>query len=827
VSSRPRRSRLARPAPKSVPKDRHAAMATGAVTLGIAALTAPGADAATFNVTNLNDSGAGSLREALVSANTTLGADVVTFQSGLSGTITLTSGELHIYDSVDVQGPGVAVLSVSGDDTSRVFYVYSPVDPPINVTISGLTITNGFDPSIGGGIFDAGANLTLDHDVITNSFVGEGAGGGVAQVPGEVSTGTIHILDTTISVNQGFVGAGLFLAGNDAPAEILDSVISGNMGLIGGGIAFYYPTDDITIARTTISGNTATYLGGGIALYGTFGGKITIDSSTISGNSAGVAGGGLAFYYASDLVTIQNSTISGNQAPFVGGAFIGYASGGLDISFSTISGNTGTTAFGGLYHYGNDLPLDNTIIAGNISPTDPDISGGATFVLNYSLVEDPGSATIVQNAGAIVGVDPQLGPLQNNGGPTETHLPALNSVAIDAGDPAYVPPPATDQRGFARKVAAAVDMGAVEVNGGTFDFSSATYSVNEDGVSVTITVNRTGGTDPASVDYTTSDGSASAGADYTLTSGTFSFLAGETSAMFVVPILDDTLVEGDETFNLALSNPSPGSTLGAQSTAVVTIIDFEPGTVQFSAASTQVREDQGPLVITVTRTGGSDGPLTVNFATSDGTANAGSDYTDTSGSVTFGDGDATPKTITIPIKNDFTAEPPEDFTVTLSGPSAGSVGAPGVLTATIVDPPPPIPLFGWLGKMLLALFTAITGVFVIHRNRIMGILFAALLIGSLTLPAHAQWGQFRANRPEQRGGTLASVVKDGANVTFTLTDGKTLTVPASKVRVIDRRDKKRVPATLQDLKPGMNLKIVQRTNPKTHQTRVKVKILGP
>src|SRR5206468_3767801 len=106
-------------------------------------------------------------------------------------------------------------------------------------------------------------------------------------------------------------------------------------------------------------------------------------------------------------------------------------------------------------------------------------------------------------------------------------------------------------------------------------FSAATYSVNENSASVTITLTRTGGTDPASVAYTTSNGSASAGSDYTLTSGTASFAAGVTTATFNVPILDDNIVEGNETFNLALSSPSPGAALGAQATAVVTIVDME------------------------------------------------------------------------------------------------------------------------------------------------------------------------------------------------------------------------------------------------------------
>jgi len=109
---------------------------------------------------------------------------------------------------------------------------------------------------------------------------------------------------------------------------------------------------------------------------------------------------------------------------------------------------------------------------------------------------------------------------------------------------------------------------------GTVQFSNPIFTVNENGGSVTITVTRTGGTAAnATVNYTTSNGSASAGSDYTTASGTLTFLAGETSKTFTIPILNDAALEGVESINLTLSSPTGGVTLGAQSTAAVNISD--------------------------------------------------------------------------------------------------------------------------------------------------------------------------------------------------------------------------------------------------------------
>ena len=146
----------------------------------------------------------------------------------------------------------------------------------------------------------------------------------------------------------------------------------------------------------------------------------------------------------------------------------------------------------------------------------------------------------------------------------------------------------------------------------TLQFSSATYNVNENGSSATITITRTGGSaGSVGAHFATSNGTATAGSDYTAVTQTVLFANGDaTNKTVAIPILDDMLVEANETVNLTLSSPTGGATLGNPATAVLTIIDNDaPGTLQFSTATYSVNENGGSATITITRTGGSAGSV--------------------------------------------------------------------------------------------------------------------------------------------------------------------------------------------------------------------------
>ena len=227
--------------------------------------------------------------------------------------------------------------------------------------------------------------------------------------------------------------------------------------------------------------------------------------------------------------------------------------------------------------------------------------------------------------------------------------------------------------------------------------SAANYNVSETGATVTITANRIGpATAAATVTWTTSNGTATAGTDFGTSgsgvqrTGTITWTAGtSTPKTFTIPILNDALAEGSESFNVTLSNPSAGIVLGTPSSATVTIVDDDippESTVQFTVGKTTVLESAATVDVTVSRTGGAyTFAGSVNYATAAGTALVTSDFTTRTGTLTWGSGDSTSRTITVPVTNDAVAELLKS-TVTLSAPTPGiGLGTPASTTVRIQD----------------------------------------------------------------------------------------------------------------------------------------------
>ncbi|OSI38618.1 DUF4082 domain-containing protein [Bradyrhizobium canariense] len=226
--------------------------------------------------------------------------------------------------------------------------------------------------------------------------------------------------------------------------------------------------------------------------------------------------------------------------------------------------------------------------------------------------------------------------------------------------------------------------------------NTSTIYVSEAAGAATVTVGRSGDLQSqTTVEYTTNEiggaGSAQAGLDYIqptfngrANTGLVVFGPGESTKSFTIPIVNDQLVEGTETFAVGLQNPGSGS-LGVPRTVLVSIVDDDsPASILMADAAVSVAESTPTATITLLRSGSASQAATVGFTTSSGSALAGSDFTTSSGTVTFAAGQVS-QTISVPIINDTTPESDETFTVTLSNPTGATLGAQTTTTVKILD----------------------------------------------------------------------------------------------------------------------------------------------
>lgn len=355
--------------------------------------------------------------------------DTIQFDSSLFGssqqTITLASGALFSNTSVSITGPGADKLAIADTavDFYETFWNFG------TTSVSGLTfeeLNNGnqlnvTDICVTGGVSNSpGGTMTITHSTIS----------GAQGKPGIQAEGRMTIVNSTISNND----AGILCFGGTL--SITDSTISDNVEDTGG-----YNFGDGTVSAAGII-NVA--------------GSVTISGSTICNNqnidSFGPLGHAGGIINDRGTVIINDSTITGNEAAKGTGAIENLSS--LTLNNSTVVANSSNSAFPQLSAAGifNDdqssmFSAGNSIIAGNTG------GGGDLLSANGATFDDLG--------GNLIGGDPMLGPLQDNGGPTQTMLPVAGSPAIDAGNTSLVTGP-TDQRGFARVVGAVVDSGAVE-----------------------------------------------------------------------------------------------------------------------------------------------------------------------------------------------------------------------------------------------------------------------------------------------------------------------------------------------------------------------------
>jgi hypothetical protein len=272
---------------------------------------------------------------------------------------------------------------------------------------------------------------------------------------------TVGISGVTIQHGNAGTSAGI---DNNGSLNLSNSVVADNHAAFDG--AGIFSSGLLIVSDSTITNNSVDDDGGGIENTG----SMTLIDSTVSDNQAGSTGAGIA---NSGVLNVTNSTISGNRAAGNGGGIIN--SGAVALNNATIVGNSsgGESAGGGIFHSGNSAILRNSILAANRASASPDCFGTLASQ-GFNLLGSNSGCAFKATAGDKVGnievpIDPRLGALQNNGGPTSTHALLAGSPAIDAGNPAApggegAACAAADQRGIARPQGAACDIGAYEAS---------------------------------------------------------------------------------------------------------------------------------------------------------------------------------------------------------------------------------------------------------------------------------------------------------------------------------------------------------------------------
>ena len=230
--------------------------------------------------------------------------------------------------------------------------------------------------------------------------------------------------------------------------------------------------------------------------------------------------------------------------------------------------------------------------------------------------------------------------------------------------------------------------------GGTLQFSVAAFSATEGSAPAAVTLTRTGGTSGAvSVRVTTGNGTATAGADYTATSVVVSWPAGDATPQTVlIPLLNDSTYEGEETIALTLSQVTGVAALGEPAAATLTLQDDDPappGVLALSPVTLTVAENTPSVTFTVTRSGGTGGAASVAYATMNGSATAPADYAAGSGVLTWAAGEAGPRTVTITLADDTLYEgDSEAFTFALSGATGAPISGSATATVTLTENDP-------------------------------------------------------------------------------------------------------------------------------------------
>lgn len=474
----------------------------------------------TFTVTNTNDSGEGSLRRAINDAKITPGENTIVFAPNVGGTSS--DAAIELQSAL----PQLNSVRIEGPGAHRLTVQPPPPGDP-NSNFRVFTVASGASVSIEGLTISQGSPRDIASD----------DGGGILNP----ATATLTITNSIVSDNRADDGGGIH-----------------NMGTL-------------TLEGSTVCNNVAP---AGAGIFNALGGALTVTDSTVCANTGSGPGGGI---FNAGTLTVEDSTFSGNNGFSSGGDSKSYGDvihneGGAanaDIRSTTITANDVRSLPVTVFNGGTQdkLVLTNTIVAGN-SPT--------------GVAEAEVGSSFTSGGFNLIGGDPKLGALQDNGGPTKTHLPLAGSPALDKGKSQGTTP--TDQRGVKRPQDDPSVANAI--NGGGSDIGAVEAKVPEVSIGDVSLAEGTGGTTTATftvrlsesevpgryvpVDYATQDDEATSPDDYSSASGTLEFTArGDAASKTIdVAVQADAIDEPTETFLVNLSSSGPpqyiadGSALG-------------------------------------------------------------------------------------------------------------------------------------------------------------------------------------------------------------------------------------------------------------------------
>lgn len=580
--------------------------------------------------------------------------------------------DLDLSSTLTMTGAGPESTFLDGANSHRILQTAGIAD----LTIAALTLRNGrvTGPSDrGGAIYNLGTLLL--HNVTVMSNTAETGGGGI------FNSGMLRVRDSRILSNTSEGAGGGFYGWNQGTFTVTDSLIAANTASQGGGI---FSSSPFSLEDVTVRDNNSAIFGGGMVI---FAGPTTLNGVSIYDNETDGYGAGILVN--AGVVTVTNTTISGNTGDSWSGVANISSSAQTAILNSTVAHNVDSGAgvdYGGIGNI-NDaiITLQNTIVANNDGRNC--VNSGDWTSLGHNVSSD--GYCEFDAAGDLQFTDPHLAPLADYGGPTLTHALQPGSVAIDGGDDNACP--ATDQRGVPRPVdgdndgMAVCDIGAFEA-GNQLVVSDASVTEGNSGPTntvFTVTVAPTS-TQTIMVDYSTSEGTATAGSDYTTVSDTLVFSPGQATGLITVTVIGDTDDEPDETFTVNLSGASNADILDGQGEATIVDDDGLSSLTIADAAADEGDSGSTTAAFVVTLSPAAAQTVSVDYTTVDGSAAAGSDYTEVSGTLTFDPGE-TSHVVNVDVAGDGIDEQmSENFFVELSNATNANL-TDSQAEGTIVD----------------------------------------------------------------------------------------------------------------------------------------------